>query len=245
MKKFKLTLEYDGGAFCGWQRQDNALSVQQVVEEALKAFTQVDAVLYVAGRTDAGVHATGQVAHVELPAEWTPHKIQQAVNFHLMNYKVSVLNVEEVPEDFHARFSATRRQYKYCIVNRLAKLSLDRGYAWQVKTPLDIDKMQEAANLLLGKHDFSSFRTVHCQAKNPVRTLTRFDIIRQEDLIECWVEAPSFLHHQVRNMVGTLVWIGQDKWKPSYITEILDKKDRNFGGPTAPAEGLYLTKVFY
>jgi tRNA pseudouridine38-40 synthase len=246
MKKFKLTLEYDGGAFCGWQRQDNTLSVQQAVEGALKAFTQLpDVTLYVAGRTDAGVHAKGQVAHVELPSEWSPYRIQQAVNAHLQSYKVSVLLVEEAPEDFHARFSAIRRQYMYKIINREAKLSIDQGYAWQVKTPLNTTKMQEAANLLLGKNDFSSFRTVHCQAKNPIRTLERFDIQHHEDVIECWVEAPSFLHHQVRNMVGTLVQVGRGKWQPSYVQEILNKKDRSFGGPTAPADGLYLIKVFY
>lgn len=246
MKKFKLTLEYDGSAFCGWQRQENSLSVQQVVEEALKAFTQLPEItLYVAGRTDAGVHATGQVAHVELPTDWSAYKVQQATNAHLKSYKVSLLHVEEVPEDFHARFSATRRQYMYKIINRSAKLSLDQGYAWQVKAPLNTIKMQEAANHLLGKHDFSSFRTVHCQAKNPIRTLTRFDIHRQENLIEFWIEAPAFLHHQVRNMVGTLVNVGRGKWTPEYIQTILEKKDRQFAGPTAPPDGLYLTHVFY
>ncbi len=246
MQRFKLTIEYGGAPFAGWQRQENALSVQQVVEEAICAFTQLSEVqVYCAGRTDAGVHAQGQVIHVDLPPHFSPTTVRRAMNAHLKDYPVSVVKSEKVDSEFHARFSAKRRFYVYRIINRPDKLALDEGWAWHVPRTLDVIAMEKGAAYLIGKHDFSAFRTVHCQSKNPEKTLESIKIQKKGDLIEVFVHAPSFLHHQVRNMVGTLVQVGLGRWAPEYMTEILASKDRAKAGPTAPAEGLYFVGVEY
>ncbi len=248
VQRFKLTIEYDGTSFCGWQRQENVLSIQQIIEEAITKFVPAvspSPILYVAGRTDAGVHALGQVAHVDLPAHFSESTVRRALNFYLEEVPITILKVEKVDADFHARFSARKRTYVYRIINRPDKLALERFRAWHVPFPLHIDLMQQAAQFLLGRHDFSAFRTVQCQAKDPVRTLEKLDIIQKEDVIECWVEAPSFLHHQVRNMVGTLVEVGRKKHTPVWIADVLASKDRSKAGPTAPAHGLYFVKVSF
>lgn len=246
MQRFKLTIEYGGAPFAGWQRQQNALSVQQVVEEAICAFTQLSEVqVYCAGRTDAGVHAKGQVIHVDLPTHFSPTTVRRAMNAHLREYPVSVVKSEKVDREFHARFFAKRRSYVYRIINRSDKLALEQGWAWHVPRKLNIKAMEQGAAHLLGKHDFSAFRTVHCQSKNPEKTLEKIKFKKTGDLIEMQVEAPSFLHHQVRNMVGTLVQVGVGRWTPAYVKEILDSRDRGKAGPTAPAEGLYFVGVEY
>ncbi|MEI8320506.1 MAG: tRNA pseudouridine(38-40) synthase TruA [Alphaproteobacteria bacterium] len=247
LQRFKLTIEYDGTAFAGWQRQENAPSVQQAVEEALAKFMpafQAES-LQVAGRTDAGVHALGQVAHVDLPENVTETTVRRALNFYLDQFSISIIKAEKVGPEFHARFSAKKRTYLYRIVNRPDKLALDCMRAWHVPFALDIEKMQQGALALLGCHDFSAFRTVHCQAKNPVRTLEKLEVRKIGDQIEFYVEAPSFLHHQVRNMVGTLVDVGRGKYAPLYVKKILESKDRALAGPTAPAHALYFIKVDY
>jgi tRNA pseudouridine38-40 synthase len=246
MQRFKLTIEYGGSLFAGWQRQENALSIQQVVEEAICAFTQFPEIqVYCAGRTDAGVHAKGQVIHVDLPSHFSPTTVRRAMNAHLKDYPVSVVKSEKVDAEFHARFSAKRRSYVYRIINRPDRLALELGWAWHVPRKLDVKAMKQGAAHLLGKHDFSAFRTVHCQSKNPEKTLDGIEFVKTGDLIEIQVEAPSFLHHQVRNMVGTLVQVGVGRWIPAYVKEILKSKDRAKAGPTAPAEGLYFVKVGY
>lgn len=246
MPRYKLTIEYDGTSFAGWQRQENAPSVQQAIEEALHKFIpQEDITLCVAGRTDAGVHARGQVAHVDVQEAVAPNTIGRAVNAHLVPHSIAVLKVEEVPDTFHARFSATARAYEYIVINRSERLTIHRDYAWHVPYPLDLELMREGAQFFLGQHDFSAFRTVHCQAKNPVRTLTSFVVTQHEDFIIFKVEAPSFLHHQVRNMVGTLMDVGRGKRAPESISTTLESRDRSQAGPTAPAHGLYLMRVDY
>jgi len=242
-RKYKLTIEYEGTHFYGWQKQKDFYSVQQAIEEAIHKFCGEKVEVYGAGRTDAGVHATAQVAHINIEKEWEIETIRKAVNFHLKDNIISILKIEPVNEDFHARFSARKRTYLYKIINRMPRLALDRNRAWLVRPILDIDIMQEEANKLIGKHDFTSFRAVACQSKSPVKTLDKIEITRFGENIEIFVEAPSFLHHQVRNIVGTLKLIGEGKMYN--IEDILEAKDRRMAGPTAPAWGLYLTGVFY
>lgn len=245
MTRFKLTLEYDGGAFVGWQRQDNGPSVQQALEEAVAAFCGEEARVHGAGRTDAGVHALGQVAHLDLEKPTTPETLRDAVNHHLKPAPVAVLAAEVAADDFHARFSARERRYLYRIVNRRAPLALERGRAWWVPRALDAAAMHAAAQVLVGHHDFSSFRASECQAKSPVKTLTEIEVSRLAEAIEIRARAPSFLHHQVRNIAGTLRFVGEGKWSPAKVAAILEARDRAAAGPTAPAEGLYLTEVIY
>jgi tRNA pseudouridine38-40 synthase len=245
MTRFKLSIEYDGGPFVGWQRQENGLSIQQVLEEAVFKTVQEHAMVYGAGRTDAGVHALGQVAHVDIEKPIAPDRLMAAMNFHAKPNPVAVTACEIAPEDFHARFSATGRAYLYRIVNRRAPLALERGHAWLVCTPLDAAAMHEAAQRLLGRHDFTSFRAALCQAQSPVKTLDRLDVLRQGEEIQVIAEARSFLHHQVRNMVGTLRLVGEGKWSADDVARALAARDRSAGGPTAPPDGLYLTRVSY
>lgn len=245
MPRYKLTIEYDGAPFVGWQRQDNGPSVQAAIEEAVMAICGEHRVLHGAGRTDAGVHATGQVAHLDLPNPIAPEKLPLAINFHVKPLPIAVLRAETVGEDFHARFSATGRRYLYRIVNRPARLALDRGRAWFVPQRLDDQAMHEAAQALVGTHDFTSFRASYCQAKSPVRVLHRLEVRRQGDVIEVTADGVSFLHHQVRNMVGTLRLVGEGKWNAQDVARALAARDRKAGGPTAPPEGLYLTEVRY
>lgn len=241
--RYKLILEYDGRFFSGWQRQKNVPSVQQTIEEALqKLYPEELMALFVAGRTDAGVHARGQVAHVDLPDKHSASTLKRALNFHLQRTGVSVLSIDNVPFDFHARFSAIRRTYFYRIINRAPPLSLEAGYAWHVPRALNLEGMQEAAKILIGKHDFSSFRAAGCQASSPVKTLETLDIVAYDEAIHFHVSAPSFLYHQVRNIVGTLCQVGSE---PEKMIDILRACNRSIAGPTAPAHGLYLMKVDY
>ncbi len=245
MRRYKLVLEYDGAAFVGWQRQENGPSIQAALEAAVEGFCGERVTAEGAGRTDAGVHALGQVAHVDIEKDATTDTIRDALNYHLKPALIAVLAVEAVSEDFHARFSATGRRYLYRIVNRRAPLTLNRGGAWQVARPLDAPAMQQAAQELVGQHDFTSFRASECQAKSPIKTLDRLDVERSGEEIRVEAEARSFLHHQVRNMVGTLILVGEGKWAAAEVREALDRRDRRAAGPTAPAAGLYLVSVEY
>ena len=245
MTRFKLTLEYDGTAFVGWQRQDNGMSVQQALEEAVFKTCAESVTAQGAGRTDAGVHATGQVAHIEIEKEFAPDKLMAALNFHVRPWPVAVIAAEIAAPDFHARFSASGRAYLYRILNRRAPLTIDDNRAWLVNAPLDAAAMHGAAQVLVGKHDFSTFRASLCQAQSPVKTLTRLDVARSGEEIRIAAEARSFLHHQVRNMVGTLRLVGEGKWTTADVKAALEARDRTKGGPTAPPHGLYLTGVKY
>jgi tRNA pseudouridine38-40 synthase len=249
MPRYKLTLEYDGTGLVGWQRQENGLSVQEIVETAIARFCGEALRVHGSGRTDAGVHALAQTAHLDLPRERDPEEIRGALNHHIRHDhppgSVAVLAVEAVPAAFDARRSAKGREYLYRILNRRAPLALERGRAWHVGPPLNADAMHEAAQLLLGRHDFSTFRAALCQAKSPVKTLDRLDVARQGDEIRIAAAARSFLHHQVRNMAGTLKLVGAGKWRPADVATALAACDRKAGGPTAPAEGLYLVRVVY
>jgi tRNA pseudouridine38-40 synthase len=243
--RFKLTLEYDGSAFVGWQRQDNGMSVQQALEEAVFRTCAEAVTAHAAGRTDSGVHATGQVAHIDVEKEFTAEKLQAALNFHFKPWPAAVVAAEIAPPDFHARFSATGRAYLYRIINRRPPLTIEEGRAWLVNAPLDAAAMHQAAQALVGKHDFSTFRASLCQAQSPVKTLTRLSVSRAGEEIDIIAEARSFLHHQVRNIVGTLRLVGEGKWTAADVKAALEARDRAKGGPTAPPQGLYLTGVRY
>jgi tRNA pseudouridine38-40 synthase len=245
MPRYKLTVEYDGSALVGWQRQRNGLSVQEVLETAVLRFCGESVVVHGAGRTDSGVHAIGQVAHLDLARGRKPVEILGALNHHVKPASVAVLDVEPVSERFDARRSARGRAYLYRIVNRRAPLALELGRAWHVGPELDAAAMHEAAQLLLGRHDFTTFRDSLCQAKSPVRTLDRLDVVGDGRDIRIVAEARSFLHHQMRNMVGTLKLVGAGKWHRADVGAALAARDRRAGGPTAPAEGLYLVRVAY
>lgn len=243
--RYKLTIEYDGSAYKGWQYQDHSPSVQGVLEEAIYKLCGEKIRTQVAGRTDAGVHALAQVAHVDLPKHYLADRVRTALNFYMIEERVVVIGSEKVTEDFHARFSATGRRYLYRILNRPSPPSVDRGRVWHVPEELDIRLMEKGAEYLIGKHDLSSFRASECQAKSPIRTLDEINIERVGEEIHFRFAARSFLHHQVRNMMGCLKKVGQGKWKPERIKQVLEKKSRAAADMTAPAEGLYLTDVIY
>ena len=245
MPRYKLVLEYDGTPFVGWQRQENGPSVQQAVEEAIEGFARHAIRLHCAGRTDAGVHATHQVAHVDLLKDWPTDTVRDATNAHLKPAPISVLRAETVPDTFNARTSARQRHYLYRILNRRAAPSLDRNRAWHVPWLLDAGLMQAAAQHLVGQHDFTTFRAAECQANSPIKTLDRFEITRHESEIRLAASARSFLHHQVRSMTGTIMLAGAGRWTASDVQEALDARDRTRCGPTAPACGLYLVGVDY
>ena len=245
MTRYRLTIEYDGTDFVGWQRQDNGPSIQQELESAVQAFCGETVVVQGAGRTDSGVHALGQVAHLDITRETKAATVRDALNSHLRPHPIAVLNAEAVSEEFHARFSAQARSYLYRIINRRAPLTTQRRLAWHISIPLDVESMHKAAQRLTGKHDFSTFRASFCQAKSPVKTLTSITVIRHGESIEISATAPSFLHHQVRNFVGTLKLVGEGKWNADDISRALEACDRKQGGPTAPPYGLFLTKVTY
>ncbi|HHY48847.1 MAG TPA: tRNA pseudouridine(38-40) synthase TruA [Alphaproteobacteria bacterium] len=245
MPRYKLTLEYDGTPFCGWQRQAGLMSVQQALEEAIVRYTGETVVTQAAGRTDAGVHALGQVVSVDLAAARDPLKVREALNYHLRPYPIAVLSAERVADDFEARFSAVARHYEYRILNRRARPALDEGRVWHVPVWLDTKRMHEAAQLVLGRHDFTTFRAAECQAKSPVKTLDRLDVSRQLDMVIVTASARSFLHHQVRSLVGSLKLVGEGKWTPRDFRAALDARDRSRCGTLAPAAGLYLTRVDY
>jgi tRNA pseudouridine38-40 synthase len=245
MPRYKLTIEYDGTPFVGWQVQDNGASVQGVLTEAIAAFTGEHVVVAGAGRTDAGVHALGQVAHVDLAKDWDGDTVRDAVNFHLRPWPIAVLTAEQVAENFDARFSATKRHYLYRIVNRRADLALAQNRAWRVPRPLDCDAMHAAAQRLVGRHDFTTFRAAECQAKSPVKTLDRLDVARDGDEVHVSASARSFLQHQVRSMVGSLVHVGEGKWSAEDLAAALAAHDRTACGQVAPPQGLYLMRVEY
>jgi tRNA pseudouridine38-40 synthase len=245
MTRYRLVIEYDGAGFAGWQRQDNGPSVQATLEEAVHRFCGETVTLHAAGRTDAGVHALGQVAHLDLERETEVDTLRDAVNFHAKPAPVAVLSAERVSEDFHARFSATRRRYLYRIVNRRAPLVLDRGRAWFVTVPLNALAMDEAAQTLVGRHDFTSFRASECQAKSALKTLDALRVERDGDEIRVTAAARSFLYNQVRIMVGTLRLVGDGKWQPDDVARALAARDRAAAGPTAPPYGLYFLGAEY
>ncbi|MGL4685698.1 MAG: tRNA pseudouridine(38-40) synthase TruA [Commensalibacter sp.] len=248
IQRWAVKIEYDGKDYNGWQKQNNGISIQQRLEEAASLLSggfQIPSIT--AGRTDTGVHALGQVAHLDFPAELSlsAKKIRDGINYYLQPDAISILEAVQVDLSWNARFSAIRRRYLYKILNRPSPPAIEAGRVWHVKKILDVDKMHAAAQTLLGKHDFTSYRATTCQASSPLRTLDRLDVIKQHDHILFEVEARSFLHHQVRNMVGTLKMIGEDHWPVEKASLILKGKDRRLAGPTAPAAGLYLKAVDY
>jgi tRNA pseudouridine38-40 synthase len=245
MPRYKLTIEYDGTPFVGWQAQDNGASVQGVLTEAIAAFAGERVAIGAAGRTDAGVHALGQVAHVDLAKDWDSETVRDAVNFHLRPQPIAVVGVERAAPDFDARFSAVKRHYLYRIVNRRADLTLEQNRAWRVPRPLDAEAMHAAAQRLVGRHDFTTFRSTECQAKSPVKTLDRLDVARAGEEIRISAAARSFLQHQVRSMVGSLVHVGEGKWSVDDLGAALAARDRAGCGQVAPPHGLYLVRVDY
>ncbi len=245
MPRYRITVEYDGSPFVGWQRQDNGPSVQQALEEAVFAMTGEEVRVHGAGRTDAGVHALGQVAHFDISRHFPPHRIRDGLNHHLRPAPVVVLEAREVDADFHARFSAVKRHYLYRILNRRSPPALDRERVWHVPRPLDAGVMHEAAQVLVGRHDFTTFRAAQCQADSPVKTLDRIAVTREGDEICITVSARSFLHNQVRSIAGSLKLVGEGKWTAGDLRAALEACDRSACGPVAPPEGLYLTAVDY
>ena len=245
MPRYKLTIEYDGAPFCGWQLQDNLPSVQGALEAAVKAMSGEDVRVHGAGRTDAGVHALGQVAHCDMTKPFAPGRLRDGLNAHLRPDPIGVLAAEIVPETFEARFSAVRRHYLYRIANTRANLALDVGRVWRVPRRLDSEAMHQAAQRLLGKHDFTTFRDTECQAKSPEKTLDQLDVTREGDAIRIVTSARSFLHSQVRSMVGSLVWVGEGRWSADDLAAALAARNRAACGVVAPPEGLYLVKVDY
>ncbi len=254
MTRYKLTIEYKGTDYSGWQRQDDVPTIQQAVEKAIASFSQQDVKIHAAGRTDAGVHAKGQVAHVDLDKfsrDMEPYEVAKAINAFLRPQPITIVKVEEVADDFEARFGAKNKLYQYRLLNRPGYAAVEQGLVWHVRRPLDADAMHDAAQILLGHHDFSTFRDSQCQAKSPEKTLDRLDVTAhdyddhggQEIIFE--VEARSFIHHQVRNMVGTLALVGEGKWSKDDLKSALEARDRTKGGQTAPSDGLYLVRVDY
>ncbi|MFL6729324.1 MAG: tRNA pseudouridine(38-40) synthase TruA [Sphingomicrobium sp.] len=245
MTRWRLTIEYDGGPFMGWQRQDHGPSVQQTLEEALERMTGEHTAFIAAGRTDAGVHAVAMSAHVDIARALTPHRLREGLNALVRPHPVSVLAVDEVAGDWHARFSCVGRRYLYRILNRRAPAALDSGRVWHVAVPLDLGAMQEGAAQLIGRHDFTTFRSAQCQSDSPVKTLDRLDVARAGEEIHVSAAARSFLHHQVRSMVGCLALVGRGRWSPDDMGKALDARDRAALGLNAPPHGLYFREAVY
>ena len=245
MARYVLRLEYDGRDYAGWQRQANGPSIQAALEDAVLGFSGEPVTIEGAGRTDAGVHALGQVAHFDLTADHAPHTVMNALNFHLRPAPIVVVSADLAAPDFHARFSARARHYLYRILNRPAPPAVDRGRVWHVSARLNARAMHRAAQTLLGHQDFTTFRSVHCQAKSPLKTLDVLSVSRRGEEVRVSASARSFLHHQVRSMVGTLKQVGEGKWREEEVAQALAAKDRSRAGPTAPANGLYLVAVDY
>ncbi len=245
MTRFRLTVEYDGRPFMGWQRQAHGPSVQQVIEDAVTLVTGEAATVYAAGRTDAGVHATGMAAHIDIAKPIAPFRLMEALNARTRPHPVAILDCEIVPDDWHARFSCIGRRYIYRIAERRAPLTLDAGKAWRLAPPLDADAMHEAARRLVGLHDFTTFRSAHCQSASPVKTLDRLDVRRTAGGIEVEAAARSFLHHQVRSLVGCLALVGQGRWSADDVSAALEARDRARLGFNAPPAGLYFVEAVY
>jgi tRNA pseudouridine38-40 synthase len=245
MTRFRLTVEYDGQLFMGWQRQPHGPTVQQAIEEAAMAITGEAATLHAAGRTDAGVHARAMAAHVDIEKPLTPFRLMEGLNAKLRPLPIAILNCTPVEADWHARFSCTGRRYLYRIVNRRAPLALDHGRAWRVRHPLAEGAMHEAAKILVGTHDFTTFRSIHCQSASPVKSLDRLDVRRFGEEIEIEAAARSFLHHQVRSMVGCLMMVGRGQWSASDLKAALEARDRTALGLNAPPDGLYFVEALY
>jgi len=245
MPRYKLIIEYDGAPFCGWQLQPKLPSVQGALEAAVQATCGIPTRVHGSGRTDAGVHALGQIAHCDIEKALRPDRLRDALNAHLRPHPIAVLDAEVVPATFEARFSATKRHYCYRIVNRRSNLALEVGRVWRVPQRLDPQAMHAAAQRLLGKHDFTTFRDTECQAKSPEKTLDQLDVVRDGDAVTILTSARSFLHSQVRSMVGSLVWVGQGRWTADDLAAALAARSRAACGPVAPPEGLYLVKVDY
>jgi tRNA pseudouridine38-40 synthase len=243
--RYKLVIEYDGTPFVGWQIQDAGLTVQGLLTAALYAFCGETATIQGAGRTDAGVHALGQIAHVDLAKAWDTDTVRDAINAHLRPHPIAVLTAQTVADTFDARFSATKRHYMYRIVNRRADLAIERNRAWRIARPLDAAAMHVAGQRLVGRHDFTTFRAAECQAKSPLKTLDRLDVERRGDDVRVLASARSFLHHQVRSMVGSLAFVGEGKWSADDLAKALAARDRTACAPVAPPEGLYLVSVDY
>jgi tRNA pseudouridine38-40 synthase len=244
-QRWKITIEFDGRPFVGWQRQDHGPSVQGCLEEAVRRFAQENLTVHAAGRTDSGVHATAMVASFDLAKEVTADKVRDALNFHLKPNPIAVLRAEAVEGDFHARFTCIGRSYLYRITNRRAPLALDAGRSWLVSHPLDAEAMHKAAQRLIGRHDFTSFRASLCQAASPVKTLAELSVTRVGEEVRIVARARSFLHHQVRNMVGTLKQVGEGRWSADDVSAALAARNRSAAGQTAPSDGLYFTRAFY
>ena len=245
MPRYRLLLEYDGGPFQGWQRQGALPTIQGAIETAVLACGGEIVTVFAAGRTDAGVHALGQVAHLDLARPWQPERLAGALNFHLRPHPIAVLEAREVAADFHARFSCTGRCYLYRILAHRSPPALERGRVWHVPVHLDAERMHVAAQTLIGRHDFTSFRSSECQSASPVKTLGGIHVAREGELILCRLWARSFLHHQVRNIVGTLKKVGEGKARIAWVRDVLAARDRGAAGQTAPADGLYLEGVEY
>jgi tRNA pseudouridine38-40 synthase len=243
--RWRLTVEFDGGPFMGWQRQDHGPSVQQALEEALERMTGEKAAFTAAGRTDAGVHALAMPCHVDVAKPLTAHRLREGLNALVRPQPISVLDVEEVADDWHARFSCLGRRYLYRILNRRAPPALGRGRVWHIAVPLDTDAMQAGAALLVGRHDFTTFRSAQCQSDSPVKTLDRLDVSREGDEIHVHAAARSFLHHQVRSMVGCLALVGRGQWRADDMGEALAARDRSALGLNAPPHGLYFAGAVY
>lgn len=243
--RFALTVEYDGRPFMGWQRQDHGPSVQAAIERAAKEILQEDVTVHAAGRTDAGVHALGMRAHLDVTRTITPFRLMEALNARLRPDPVAILDCEVVPDDWHARFSCLARHYEYRIISRRAPLTWEKGLAWRVPQELDAAAMHDAAQILVGRHDFTTFRSAHCQSDSPVKTLDRLDVFRDGARIAIFASARSFLHHQVRSMVGCLELVGQGKWSKGNLKAALDAADRTALGFNAPPDGLYFLRADY
>ena len=245
MTRWRLTIEYDGRPFMGWQRQDNGPSVQQQLEKAIFRMTSEPATVHAAGRTDSGVHALAMTAHADIEKPVTAHRLRDGLNALVRPDPIAILEASEVADDWHARYSCTGRRYRYRILNRRAPPAIDRGRVWHIATPLDAEAMAEGAGLLVGRHDFTTFRSVQCQAQNPVKTLDRLEVVRDGDGIHIEAAARSFLHHQVRSMVGCLALVGRSQWKPADIRSALEARERAALGLNAPPDGLYFVEATY
>jgi len=245
MTRWRLTIEYDGGQFMGWQRQDNALSVQGRIEAAIFRMTGEQAAVHGAGRTDSGVHALAMSAHVDIAKSLTAHRLRDGLNALVRPDPIAILAAEPVADDWHARFSCIGRRYEYRILNRRAPAAIERGHVWHIGTPLDVEAMALGAAMLVGSHDFTTFRSAQCQSKSPVKTLDRLEIFRDGEHICIEAAARSFLHHQVRSMVGCLAMVGRGQWSPADIKVALDARDRAALGLNAPPDGLYFVEAIY